>query len=95
MIRNCRGGLFGGAGARCSVSDYEIDIPADQIRRELPKLIVLPLSPTKFNRYVLAFNVACSLQATAKSGCEGNERFWRRAAKKPDDPPLLRDRSDR
>jgi hypothetical protein len=61
------GSLLGGerGGRRCGRNHG--DTPTNQIGRKLRQSIELTVSPAKFERNILAFDVSCFLEALAKS----------------------------
>ena len=68
-------------------------MPANQIDRKLRQSIELTLSPAKFERNVLAFDVSGLLEALAKSAQIFRERFERCGVQKLDHRPLRPRRS--
>ena len=64
--------------------DHDRDLTANQIRRQRRQSIVLTLGPTKFDRDVLALDVAGLVQTVAKRGNVGRPRSRRLAGEKSD-----------
>src|SRR5439155_24344462 len=68
--------------------EHDGDLTANQIRRQRGQSIILALGPTKFDRNVLALDVAGLGEAVAKRGNVGRPRSRPLTREKPDYPYL-------
>src|SRR5271169_842698 len=71
--RDCRSGRFGGEHRRGAGCENHGHLTADQIGRQIRQSIVMALSPTVFDRDVLALDVANLVQGPPESDQAGGD----------------------
>ena len=69
---------------RTATRDYDRNTAADKVFRQTGQAIVLAPSPTKFDRYVFAFDIAGFIQSLAERGQIGHVALGRPGAEVPD-----------
>ena len=82
---------------RTATRDYDRNTAADKVFRQTGQAIVLAPSPTKFDRYIFAFDIAGFIQSLAERGQIGHVALGRPDAEIPDHRHrlLLRARNER
>src|ERR1700730_2682105 len=82
---------------RTATRDHDRNTAADKVFRQTGQAIVFAPSPTKFDRYVFAFDIAGFIQSLAERGQIGHVALGRPDAEIPDHRHrlLLRARNER